>query len=146
MKHRNPAAYILLWGILKQGGNTWPFNWELGGQHWELIAGQQSCGCPIPGNAQCQTGWCFEPPGLVEGVSTHGRGIGTRWSLRSPPTELILWWCCKSSEFRNECKLWQEQKQTCLCSERPVSKLHSRHGRVSTTISDWETKQNLHLP
>ncbi|GAB0191433.1 cAMP-dependent protein kinase inhibitor alpha [Grus japonensis] len=39
---------------------------------------QRSCGCPIPGSVQAQTGWGFEQPGLVEGVPAHGRGAGTR--------------------------------------------------------------------
>jgi len=30
-------------------------------------------------------------PGLVEGVPAHGRGVGTRWSLRSLPALTILW-------------------------------------------------------
>lgn len=29
-------------------------------------------------------------PGLVEGVSAHGKGVGIRWLLRSIPTETIL--------------------------------------------------------
>jgi len=33
--------------------------------------------CPIPGNIQGQVGRGFEQPGLVEGVSAHGRGVGT---------------------------------------------------------------------
>ena len=32
-----------------------------------------------------------EQPGLVEDVPAHGRGIGTRWFLRSLPTQTILW-------------------------------------------------------
>ena len=28
---------------------------------------------------------------LVEGVPAHSRGVGTRWSLRSLPTQTILW-------------------------------------------------------
>lgn len=32
-------------------------------------------------------------PGLVEGVSAHGKGVGIRWLLRSIPTETILWFC-----------------------------------------------------
>ena len=32
-----------------------------------------------------------EQPGLVEDVPAHGRGLGTRWSLRSLPTQTILW-------------------------------------------------------
>jgi len=34
--------------------------------------------------------WGFEQPGLVEDVPAHGREVGTRWSLRSLPTQTIL--------------------------------------------------------
>jgi len=43
-----------------------------------------------PGSVQGQVGWSSEQPGLVEDVPAHGRGIGTRWSLRSLPTQTIL--------------------------------------------------------
>ena len=46
-------------------------------------AAQRSCGCLLPGSVQGQAGWGFEQPGLVEGVLTHGRAVGTRCSLRS---------------------------------------------------------------
>ena len=32
--------------------------------------------CPLAGSVQGQVGWGFEQPGLVEGVPTHGRGVG----------------------------------------------------------------------
>jgi len=48
------------------------------------------CGCPLPGSVQGQVGWGFEQPGLVEGVPAHGRGVGTRLSIRSLPTQTIL--------------------------------------------------------
>jgi len=35
---------------------------------------QRSCGCPLPGGVQCQAGWGFEQPGLVEDVPAHVRG------------------------------------------------------------------------
>jgi len=49
----------------------------LQGQIPEALAqvAQRSCGCPIPGSVQSQAGWGFEQPGLVEGVSAHGRGL-----------------------------------------------------------------------
>ena len=53
-------------------------------RHWNRLP--RSCGCPIPGSVQGQVGRGFEQPGLVEGVPAHGRGVGTRWSLRSLPT------------------------------------------------------------
>ena len=62
---------------------------------------QRSCGCPIPGHVQGQDGWVFEQPGLVEGVPAHGRGVGTRWSIRSVPTQTILWFY----DFSLICKL-----------------------------------------
>ena len=46
-------------------------------------------------------GWGFEQPGLVEGVPVRGRGGGTRWSLRSLPTQTILWlfYCQTGNKF-----------------------------------------------
>jgi len=38
-----------------------------------------------------QVGCSSEQPGLVEDVPAHGRGVGTRWSLRSLPTLTGLW-------------------------------------------------------
>jgi len=38
----------------------------------------RSCGCPLPGRVQGQAGWSSEQPGVVEGVSAHGRRVGTR--------------------------------------------------------------------
>ena len=46
---------------------------------------------PLPGSVQGQVGWSSEHPGLVEDVPAHGRGFGTRWFLRSLPTQTILW-------------------------------------------------------
>jgi len=40
-----------------------------------------------------QVGWGIEQPGLVEGVPAHGRGVGTRRSVRSLPTQTILLFC-----------------------------------------------------
>ena len=46
--------------------------------------------CPLAGSAQGQFGRGFEKPGLVEGVSAHGMGVGTRWCLSSLPLKTIL--------------------------------------------------------
>jgi len=51
---------------------------------------QRSCACPLPGSVQGQVGRGFEHRGLVEGVPAHGKGVGTRWPLRSLPTQTIL--------------------------------------------------------
>ena len=37
--------------------------------------------------------WGFEQAGLVDGVLAHVRGVGTRWSIRSLPTRIVLWFC-----------------------------------------------------
>lgn len=39
---------------------------------------ERSCECPIPGIVQDRAGWGSLQPGIVEGVLTHGRGLGTR--------------------------------------------------------------------
>lgn len=45
--------------------------------------------CPIPSNNLGQVAQNSEQPDLVEGVPAHGTGVGTRWTLRSPPTQTI---------------------------------------------------------
>ena len=47
--------------------------------------------CPVPGSVQGQAGCGFEKPVVVGGVPACGRSVGTRWSLRSLPTQTILW-------------------------------------------------------
>jgi len=59
------------------------------GEAQEQVA-QRSCGCPLPGSVQGQVGWSSVQPGLVEDVPAHGRGVETRWSLRSLPTLTVL--------------------------------------------------------
>jgi len=58
-------------------------------------AAQRGCGCPVPGGVQGQIGWCPGQPGLVldmeDGGPAWGRGVGASWSLRSLPTQAILW-------------------------------------------------------
>jgi len=73
-------------------------SWEIHGLHMffhnegEILAqiSQRSCGCPLPGGVQGQVGWGFGQPGLVEDVPAHGRGVGTRCSIRILPTQIIL--------------------------------------------------------
>lgn len=50
---------------------------------WEEVGQQGKCFIPP---FSLHVGRGFEQPGLVEGVPARGRGVGTRWSLRS-----ILW-------------------------------------------------------
>ena len=76
-------ASYLLFALSKQESN------KAGGEALAQVA-QRSCGCPLPGSVQGQLGWGFEQPGLVEGVPAHGRGVGTRWSLKYLPTLTIL--------------------------------------------------------
>ena len=47
---------------------------------------QRSGGCPIPGGIQGHVGWDPGLPDLVDGNPAHGRGTGTGWALRFPPT------------------------------------------------------------
>ena len=59
------------------------------------VAGEVVCSPAVHtgtrGSVQGQVGWSSEQPGLVKDVPAHGRGVGTRWSLRSLPTLTILW-------------------------------------------------------
>jgi len=57
-----------------------------GGEALAHIA-QRSCGCPLPGSVQGQSGWGFEQPALVEGVPAHGRG-GWNWTIFKVPSNL----------------------------------------------------------
>jgi len=60
-----------------------------GGETLAQVA-QRVCGCPLPGSVQDQVEWGIEQPGLMESVPAHGRGVGTRGSIRSLPTQTIL--------------------------------------------------------
>ena len=59
-------------------------------RHWKKVV-QRSCRCSIPGSVQGQLECGPGKFDLVRGILTHGRGIGTRWFLRSLPTQTILW-------------------------------------------------------
>jgi len=56
----------------------------------------RGCGCPIPGGVQGQVGWGPGQPDLVSDVEVGGpacsRRVGAWWSLRSFPTQAILWY------------------------------------------------------
>lgn len=41
----------------------------------------------LPGGIQGQARWGSEQPSLLEGIPAHGKGLGTRWSLRSFQTK-----------------------------------------------------------
>ena len=68
--------------ILEERNKTDILDWKC--QKISTFA-QRRCGCPLPGGVQGQVGWSSEQPDLVEDVPAHGRGSGTRWSLRSLP-------------------------------------------------------------
>jgi len=53
-----------------------------------------------------EVGWSSEQPGLGEDVPAHGGGVGTRWSLRSLPTQTILWSLWVPSNSRCSVILW----------------------------------------
>lgn len=61
-------------------------------RHWNRCVEQRRCGCPKPGSVQGQVGWNLEQPGPLEGIPTHDRGFGTRWSRKSFQPKL----CCDS--------------------------------------------------
>lgn len=46
---------------------------------------------PIPGSVLSQAGQGFQQSSLVGSIPAHGRGVGTRWSLRVLPTQTILY-------------------------------------------------------
>ena len=96
-----------------------------GGEALAQVA-QRSCGCPLPGSVQGQVGWGLEHPGLVEGVPAHGRGVGTRWSVRSLPTQTIQRFYEKTWTL---CHLWV-----------PPLLAHRLKGR----ITEWEGRGPTH--
>ena len=61
-------------------------------KHWHRLP-REVVDTPLPVVVQGQVGWSSEQPGLVGDVPAHGRGVGTRWSLRFLPTLTILWFC-----------------------------------------------------
>jgi len=85
---------VLSWGRENlgwmSGGSSLPREWWGAG-----TAAQGGCGCSIPGGVQCQVGWGPGQPGLVLNGDAGGpdcsRGVGASWSLRSLPTQAILW-------------------------------------------------------
>jgi len=60
-------------------------------------AAHRGCGCPVPGGIEGQVGQGPEQSDVVcwqclaVGNPAYGRGVGTRWSSRSLPTQAILW-------------------------------------------------------
>jgi len=62
------------------------------------VCSAPKCGCPIPGGVQGQFGWGPGQAGLVlnvevDGPACGGGAVGDSWSLRSLPTQAILWFC-----------------------------------------------------
>jgi len=76
-----PPSYVLSWILVK-------FNPVLAKPR---TVAQRRCGCPVLESVQCQVGWGFEKPGLLESVPAHGRGGETRCSMWSLTTQTILW-------------------------------------------------------
>ena len=62
------------------------------GDALEQVA-QRGCGCPIPEGIRGQAGCGSGQRGLVVGDPVHGKGIETRWYLRSFSTQAILRFC-----------------------------------------------------
>jgi len=59
---------------------------------------QRKCVCTILGCAPGQAEWGCEQPDPVKAIWAPWQGIGTRWSLRSIPSQTTLWFyrknCC----------------------------------------------------
>lgn len=56
----------------------------------------------------------FEQPRLVEGAPAQGRGIGTRWTLRSLPIQTLCFYDCvqtlKMQNLENTLDLFMNRK------------------------------------
>jgi len=88
----------LCWGALRpkflcaflSGESSLPREWWGAGR-----AAQRGWGCPGPEGVQGQVGWGPGQPGLVLDMDVGGpacsRKVGASWSLRSLPTQAILW-------------------------------------------------------
>ena len=63
---------------------------------------------------QGKAGCVPEKPGLVVGNPAHSRGVETRWSLRSFPTQAILWFYDKLSERNDSGKIKKFKKYLIL--------------------------------
>lgn len=59
------------------------------GEELEEFA-QRSCGCTTSGGVPGQAVRVPGQPDLVEGVPSHGRELGIKWSLRSLSLQAIL--------------------------------------------------------
>jgi len=53
-------------------------------RHWTRLP-REAVAAPLPGSVQGQAGQGFDQPGVVENVTAHVWGVGTRWSIRSLP-------------------------------------------------------------
>lgn len=51
---------------------------------------QRTRGCPSTGSLQRQAGWGYGQPARVEGTPADGKTVGSRWHLRSLPTQTTL--------------------------------------------------------
>jgi len=76
------------WSGSRGGPQRWSEDWNI----FAMRKDWESWGCSAwSREGWIQIGWGFEQPGLLEGVPAHGSRLGTRRSLRTLPTQNMLW-------------------------------------------------------
>lgn len=80
-----------------------------------------------------------EAQGWFSGVPAHGRGIGTKWSLRSLPIQTILWWFCAETRKFETSAFWSLFRQNLLSPSGELTQLPPNFNKVLNTESTvWE--------
>lgn len=112
---------------------------------------QRSCEYPIPGSVQK---WSSEQCGLIEGVLARGRGTGSRWFLRSFPSQDILWFydsviffvrVAHQGTTSTVCQLapWADyQYLGYICHSINIAQLLNNTGKLNK-IAGWKTIWSL---
>ena len=94
---------------------------------------QKGCGCPVPGGVQGQVRWGPGQSGLVLDMEVGGpacsRGVEAWWSLRSLPTQVILWfhkvkWLMLSHPTRKPTPLGSQPNNLLASCSLPVHLLY----------------------
>ena len=86
-------------------------------QNWPEGSSPDSSGKPssLCNRSSCQVdGALSNLVQLFHGVPAHGRGVGMRWSIRSLPTQTILW-------FYHLCPLYRQETKDTSSTDLPPS-------------------------
>ena len=114
--------------------------------HWNMELSQRSCECPIHGGVQGHVGWGSVQPDLGEVVPVHGREVGTGWSLKSLPTQTILWFYNAKTEkgkvlFRTSAKI----TAAFTTDEQWTSNWHKYTGGTNSSTNQSSELDGIHF-